>query len=220
MIDHYYAEEPMDAENKVLFASREVLQTIESWGKAKLQMRPTDKTYGIQVQTYISTLGTVDLVNHPLLEVGYAGTAYLLDMAGIQVGALQGRAQDARDVVAEPCARVDLTDRAHVIDTSTSIGIAAMARERSITRVTVVGPTRRIATIAGVVPLHAVDCVSAASTVSMSPCASMDASAKELRTVAPTAASSRPNRYPTRRSIESLRYRRVCDRLSPVSPVR
>lgn len=77
--------------NKVLFASREVLQTIESWGKSKLQMRPTDTTYGIHVQTYLSTLGKVDLVNHPLLETGYAGYAYLLDMAGIGIHALTGR---------------------------------------------------------------------------------------------------------------------------------
>ncbi len=88
--------------NKVLFASREVLQTVESWGKAKLQMRPTDTTYGIQVQTYMSTLGKVDLVNHPLLEIGYAGTAYLLDMAGIGIHALTGRDMKLRTNIQSP----------------------------------------------------------------------------------------------------------------------
>jgi hypothetical protein len=75
--------------NKVLVASREVMQTISSWAGAKLQMRPTDKTYGINVTMYQSAMGVVDIINHPLLEQGYAGTAYILDLAAIRIRPLR-----------------------------------------------------------------------------------------------------------------------------------
>lgn len=72
------------SQKKLLVCSRAVLASINSWGLQKLQLSPQVRaTYGIDVYTYISGFGTINVLNHPLLEVGYAGYAYLLDMDGI-----------------------------------------------------------------------------------------------------------------------------------------
>lgn len=69
---------------KLLIASRELTATISSWGSNKLQTNVGAKQqYGIEVSTYISPFGTLDVVNHPLLENGYAGYGYILDLDGI-----------------------------------------------------------------------------------------------------------------------------------------
>lgn len=69
---------------KLLISSRELTATISSWGSNKLQTNVGAKQqYGIEVTTYITPFGTLDVVNHPLLETGYAGYGYLLDLDGI-----------------------------------------------------------------------------------------------------------------------------------------
>ena len=69
---------------KLLISSRELTATISSWGSNKLQTNVGAKQqYGIEVSTYITPFGTLDVINHPLLEVGYAGYGYMLDLDGI-----------------------------------------------------------------------------------------------------------------------------------------
>jgi hypothetical protein len=69
---------------KLLIASRELTATISSWGSNKLQTNSgARQEYGIEVATYISPFGILDVINHPLLENGYAGYGYLLDLDGI-----------------------------------------------------------------------------------------------------------------------------------------
>jgi hypothetical protein len=70
--------------SKLLFASREVIATINSWGLNKLQLNtPASTTYGMSVSTYVSGFGDLQVISHPLLENGYAGTAYIIDPDGI-----------------------------------------------------------------------------------------------------------------------------------------
>ncbi len=69
---------------KGLLASRELMATISSWGNHKLRTNSAaSATYGIEVTTYISPFGTLDIINHPLLENGYAGYGYIVDWDGI-----------------------------------------------------------------------------------------------------------------------------------------
>lgn len=69
---------------KGLLASRELLATISSWGNHKIRTNSqANATYGIEVSTYISPFGTLDIINHPLLENGYAGYGYIIDWDGI-----------------------------------------------------------------------------------------------------------------------------------------
>lgn len=74
---------------KAMLCSREVLNTISSWGAAKLETRPGKNKYGFAVTTFVTPYGDLDLVYHPLLENGYAGYAYIVDMAGIMIRPLQ-----------------------------------------------------------------------------------------------------------------------------------
>ena len=69
---------------KGLLASRELLSTISSWGNHKLRTNSgASKTYGIEVTTYVSPHGTLDIIPHKLLEDGYAGYGYIVDWDGI-----------------------------------------------------------------------------------------------------------------------------------------
>ena len=74
---------------KALIASRPVIDTMESWGASKLQTSPGGSKYGFQIRQYVSTYGTLDVVYHPLLEVGTAGYAFIVDMAGVMLRPLQ-----------------------------------------------------------------------------------------------------------------------------------
>lgn len=71
--------------SRALLASREILNTMSTWGGDKLQTRPGSGKYGFAITTYVSPYGDIDIVYHPLLEQGYAGTGYLVDMSGIMI---------------------------------------------------------------------------------------------------------------------------------------
>lgn len=74
---------------KALYASAEMINTINSWGTAKLQTTPNaDKAserYGIDIREYVSGFGRLSVMLHPLLENGYAGRAYVVDHDGVAV---------------------------------------------------------------------------------------------------------------------------------------
>ena len=75
---------------KVMFAGMNVMNSIQSWGQAKLQTNSgARQQYGFDAATLVTPYGYVDLVYHPLLEEEYAGYAYVVDMRGIQIGVLQ-----------------------------------------------------------------------------------------------------------------------------------
>lgn len=69
---------------KGLLASRELMATISSWGNHKLRTNTgASQSYGIEVTTYISPFGTLDIIPHNLLEQGYAGYGYVIDWDGV-----------------------------------------------------------------------------------------------------------------------------------------
>lgn len=82
---------------KYLFASALVVSAISSWAQSKLQMLPTDKTYGIAINRYISPHGEVLIVKHDLFEgtgataQEYGGYAALIDLEDLKYRHLQNR---------------------------------------------------------------------------------------------------------------------------------
>lgn len=76
--------------SKVMFAGQSIINTINMWGQGKLQtISGARQKYGFEMKEFISGYGSLAVVYHPLLENEYAGTAYVLDMPGIEMAALQ-----------------------------------------------------------------------------------------------------------------------------------
>lgn len=74
---------------KALYSSSELINTINSWGTAKLQTTPNaDKAsqrYGIDIREYVSGFGQLSVILHPLLENGSAGRGYIVDHDGVAI---------------------------------------------------------------------------------------------------------------------------------------
>lgn len=69
---------------KGLLLSRELGATMDMWGNNKLVVNPkAEATYGFGISTYVSRFGTLDCIDHPLLEYGYAGYGYIIDWDGV-----------------------------------------------------------------------------------------------------------------------------------------
>jgi hypothetical protein len=65
---------------KTLFCGGLVLQAINEFARGQLVTKMTDKTYGVNIMTYETSFGTVNLVHNTLFTGDYAGYAFLLDM--------------------------------------------------------------------------------------------------------------------------------------------
>lgn len=66
---------------KWLFSAPLVTDAISYWGAGKLQVTPKDKTFGIDVQQWLTPFGMINIVNSNLFTevTTYAGYAYLVD---------------------------------------------------------------------------------------------------------------------------------------------
>ena len=88
-----YSVSGSPGKSKVLFASAELINTINSWGIAKLQTTPASdrasQTYGIDIKEYVSGFGRLMVVYHPLLEQGAAGRGYIVDIDGVMMRPLR-----------------------------------------------------------------------------------------------------------------------------------
>jgi hypothetical protein len=78
---------------KILFASAELINTINSWGLSKLQVTPASErlsqTYGIDIKEYVCGFGKLYVTYHPLLSFGYLGYGYVLDLDGLELRPLR-----------------------------------------------------------------------------------------------------------------------------------
>jgi hypothetical protein len=88
-----YSVSGSPGKNKVLFASAEIINTINSWGIAKLMTTPAantaSQTYGIDIKEYVSGFGRLMVVYHPLLEQGAKGRGYIIDLDGVMMRPLR-----------------------------------------------------------------------------------------------------------------------------------
>ena len=65
---------------------------MNQWGNGKIQLVPSDKTFGITVNRYLSFFGEVNIVLHPLLEGDvYGGYALAVDLENVGYKYLSGR---------------------------------------------------------------------------------------------------------------------------------
>lgn len=89
---HRYSPNGGPGGSKWLFASADLINTINSWGLAKLQLNDDASVkYGMDITQYISGFGKINVVYHPLLENGYAGYGYIIDPGSIIRRPLRGR---------------------------------------------------------------------------------------------------------------------------------
>lgn len=63
-------------DSRVLLASPLVISVIDQLAAGRLQLVPSDKTYGITVRQWLTSHGTFNIVKHRLLETGLGGTGY------------------------------------------------------------------------------------------------------------------------------------------------
>lgn len=80
--------------NKYLFCSGTVLQAINGFASGSLQITPKDKTYGVQISTYLSSWGSVNLVYNPLFVQDYDGMAVLLDFDTLEYNYLNANGKN------------------------------------------------------------------------------------------------------------------------------
>lgn len=76
---------------KLLVASSRLLSVINQFAAGKLQVVPKEQTYGVRLTRYISAHGDLLIVKSNVLEKGYAGYGFGLDMENIKYRPLQTR---------------------------------------------------------------------------------------------------------------------------------
>ena len=81
---------------KVLFAPPVMLEALSRWAGAHLQMKSTEKMFGVDVQKWITPHGMVPIVNHKMLEGpaeggGTYNHAFLVDLDDITYCYVKGR---------------------------------------------------------------------------------------------------------------------------------
>lgn len=67
-------------DTKYLFAGGIVLQVLNEVARGQIQMKPLATSYGMQIGTWVTAFGRVNIVHVPLFVQEYAGTAFLIDM--------------------------------------------------------------------------------------------------------------------------------------------
>ena len=68
------------SDSKVMFVGGLVLQVINQFAQTKIEMRPIEKSYGMQIGKWVTAFGEVNLIHNPLFVEAYAGVGFLLDM--------------------------------------------------------------------------------------------------------------------------------------------
>lgn len=77
---------------RTLFVSPLVGAIMNQWANGKIELVPSDKTFGISVNRYLSFFGEVNIVLHPLLEGNeYSGYAIAVDLENVGYRYLPGR---------------------------------------------------------------------------------------------------------------------------------
>ena len=79
-------------QKRTLFVSPLAGGIMNQWANGKIQLVPSDKTFGITVNRYLSFFGEVNIVMHPLLEGDiYSGYIVAIDLENVGYKYLSGR---------------------------------------------------------------------------------------------------------------------------------
>lgn len=92
---------------KVLLASARFINAMASWGLNRLRGNEAmTKALGIEVNSYTSPFGQLDVVWHKLLEGPYAGTAFIVDPDNVRYAYLNGLDWQLRTNIQSPGAHL------------------------------------------------------------------------------------------------------------------
>lgn len=78
-------------DSKVLMAGGLVLQAINEFARGQIQMRPLERSYGMQISEYVTPFGKINIIHNPLFVEDYAGYAFLLDMESFKYRYMNNR---------------------------------------------------------------------------------------------------------------------------------
>lgn len=87
---------------KLFFCGNVILSYIEGFAAGKLQVRPDDKTYGVQTRQYLSPFGVLNIVRHPMFDNQYNGMGVVLDLATLKHAVLNGRDTELKTNIQDP----------------------------------------------------------------------------------------------------------------------
>ena len=88
---HVYDADGDVKKTRTLFVSSLVGSIMNAWGNGKVQLVPSDKTFGITVNRYQCFFGAVNIVLHPLLSGAiYGGYAIAVDLENVGYRYLAG----------------------------------------------------------------------------------------------------------------------------------
>lgn len=91
------------SDEKLAFCSPRALSVVNQFAHGKLQTRPKEKSFGLQVQDYVTAHGVLLLIPHPLLTgVEYGDYMVVVDPENIRYRPLQGRDTVLREEVQNP----------------------------------------------------------------------------------------------------------------------
>lgn len=81
------------SESKVALCSPSFITWVNQMAQGKVQLiqADKDKTFGLDIVTYLTPHGKLNMTMHPLLVQGYADYAFILDMENISYRPLKGR---------------------------------------------------------------------------------------------------------------------------------
>ena len=78
-------------DTKLLFAGGVVVQAINEIARGQIRTQVLEKTYGIQINQYVTAFGTINIVHHKLFVGDYAGYAFLIDMDSVRYRYMNNR---------------------------------------------------------------------------------------------------------------------------------
>lgn len=89
---HVFTADKNFRKKRTLFVSPLVGAIMNQWANGKIQLVPSDQTFGITVNRYLSFFGEVNIVLHPLLEgTEYGGYCIAVDLENVGYRFLTGR---------------------------------------------------------------------------------------------------------------------------------
>jgi len=65
---------------KTLFCGGIILQALNEIARGQIVMKPLAKSYGMQIGSWVTPFGSINIIHNPLFVADYAGYAFLLDL--------------------------------------------------------------------------------------------------------------------------------------------
>lgn len=78
-------------DTKMMFAGGIVLQAINEIARGQIITKPLETTYGMNISTWVTSFGKINIVHNPLFVEDFAGYAYLLDFDSFVYRFMNGR---------------------------------------------------------------------------------------------------------------------------------